>query len=65
MSEQPAETTDNETDAPTLTKVGEPQAIDTIEEACYDCGVVQQMTVKRQRYEDSPMAQYASGECPV
>jgi len=59
-------TTDDETtDVQTPTKVGGPQTIDTVEEACYGCGVVQEMTVKQQRYEDNPPAQYATGECPV
>jgi len=58
-------TTDDATDAQTPTKVGGPQAIDTVEEACHGCGVVQEMTVREQRYEDNPPAQYATGECPV
>lgn len=53
------------TDAQTPTKMGEPQTVDTVEEACYGCGVVQEMTIKQQWYENHPPDQYADGECPV
>ncbi|MFB6197985.1 MAG: hypothetical protein ABEI52_06925 [Halobacteriaceae archaeon] len=47
------------------TKIGEPQKDDTIEEACYGCGVVQEMAIYVQRYEDHPPSHFPKGECPV
>jgi len=57
--------TDDPTEAQTPRKVGRPQTVDTVEMACYGCDVVQEMTVKKQRYDDNPPAQYVTGECPV
>jgi len=46
-------------------KIGSPAEDDTIKESCYGCGVVQEMTVYVQRYEDNPPQHFVKGDCPV
>jgi len=48
-----------------LTKIGEPQYEETIEEPCHGCGVVQEMEVWTQQYENHPDSHITHGECPV
>lgn len=50
------------------TRVGEPYKIDTVEEPCQGCGVVQEMDVYRQEMEyndDIREWDNTRGECPV
>jgi len=44
---------------------GEPYTDDTVEEPCYNCGVVQEMTIMKQEYTNHPDTHYPKGECPV
>lgn len=44
---------------------GEPYLVDTVEEPCYGCGVVQEMEIKAQEYVQNVTQHYAAGECPV
>lgn len=48
-----------------LSKAGEPYKVDTVEEPCYSCGVVQEMEVWEQRYDNHPKSVFTKGECPV
>jgi len=47
------------------TPSGEARFIETIEEACWDCGVVQEMDMMEQTYQNHPDSTYPRGECPV
>ena len=44
---------------------GEPVYLETVEEPCWDCDVVQEMDMMRQAYESHPDQHYPKGECPV
>lgn len=46
-------------------KVGQPRKIDTVEEPCFGCGVVQEMEVWAQDYDGMRESHYPKGECPV
>jgi|GEM_PF-5938260 len=46
-------------------KMGAPSKVDTVEEPCPNCGVVQQMDVMEQLYDGAPTAYYVDRHCPV
>lgn len=52
-------------DPKTPEKIGEPAKIDTVNESCNGCGVVQEMDVYKQRYENNPPSTFTDNECPV
>ena len=45
--------------------VGKPAKIDTEQLPCPNCGVVQQMAVYQQHYDNAPTAYFTDHECAV
>lgn len=46
-------------------KAGAPSKLETVEKPCPNCGVVQEMRVLEQVYENAPTAYYTDRHCPV
>lgn len=45
--------------------IGEPVKVDTTEEPCPNCGVVQRMDVYEQQYDGMPDPYFTDTDCPV
>jgi predicted RNA-binding Zn-ribbon protein involved in translation (DUF1610 family) len=52
-------------ETPSRKPIGEPSRINTTETPCPDCGVVQEVEVWSQDFENSVAAHYVDRECPI